>query len=51
MTHGITRFLTSLFGTASRRRGLERAYLNESVSHYDLERREREIDRGKFSWA
>jgi hypothetical protein len=26
----------------------ERAYLNASVSRYDLERREREIDRGLF---
>jgi hypothetical protein len=51
MTNSITRFLSGLFGTASRRRGLERAYLNDSVSHYDLERREREIERGKFAWA
>jgi hypothetical protein len=27
---------------------LERAYLNASVSRYDLERREREIERGLF---
>lgn len=26
----------------------ERAYLNAAVSRYDLERREREIDRGLF---
>ena len=29
---------------------LERRYLDEAVSLYDLERREREIDRGRF-WA
>jgi hypothetical protein len=27
---------------------LERAYLNAAVSRYDLERREREIERGLF---
>ncbi len=27
---------------------LERAYLNASVSRYDLERREREVDQGLF---
>lgn len=27
---------------------LERAYLNASVSRYDLERRQREIDNGLF---
>ncbi len=29
-------------------RDLERAYLDASVSHIDLERRQREIDRGLF---
>lgn len=27
----------------------ERAYLDQSVDGYDLERRQREIDRGRFS--
>ncbi len=27
---------------------LERAYLNAAVSRYDLERREREVERGLF---
>lgn len=31
------------------RREAELAYLNEAVSLYDLERREREIARGKFA--
>jgi hypothetical protein len=28
--------------------GRERAYLNASANHYDLEMRQREIDRGLF---
>ena len=51
MTNAVTRFLTSLCGTAQRRRTLERDYLNASVSRYDLERREREIEQGKFASA
>ncbi len=31
------------------RRALEREYLNASVSLYDLERREREIEQGLFA--
>jgi hypothetical protein len=38
--------LLSLF--ASNRRSRELDYLNESVSRYDLERRQREITQGKF---
>lgn len=42
------RILQSLFARPSRR-DLERAYLNEAVSLFDLDRREREIAAGKFS--
>lgn len=38
--------LLSLF--ASNRHSREMAYLNESVSLYDVERRQREIAQGKF---
>lgn len=38
--------LLSLF--ASNRRSREMDYLNESVSLYDVERRQREIAQGKF---
>jgi hypothetical protein len=49
MTNTITHFLSGLFRTATNRRNLERAYLNASVSRYDLERREREVEQGKFA--
>lgn len=42
------RYLAGLLRVPDRR-ALERDYLNASVSLYDLERREREIDRGKFA--
>ena len=38
-----------LFAPFPSRRELERAYLDRSVSMADLERRQREIDRGKFA--
>jgi hypothetical protein len=43
-------FIRSLLLSASRRpvAALERAYLNAAVSRYDLERREREVERGLF---
>jgi hypothetical protein len=42
--------IASVFEAPSRQK-LERDYLNRSVSIYDLERRQREIDAGKFrSW-
>lgn len=37
-----------LFPRPASRHDREMAYLNEAVSLYDLERRERDIDRGKF---
>ncbi len=40
--------LTRLFGSMPTRRDREEAYLNESVSRYDLERRMREVHEGKF---
>lgn len=42
-------FLSRLFQRRPDRRTLELNYLNEAVSLYDLERREREIERGKFA--
>ncbi len=39
----------TLFAPAPARRDMERAYLNRSVSMADLERRQREIDSGKFN--
>lgn len=43
-------FLKSLFSLFSVRSvaEIERAYLNASVSRFDLERRQREIDNGLF---
>jgi hypothetical protein len=41
-------FLKSLFPRRQSRREAELAYLNDAVSLYDLERREREIAYGKF---
>lgn len=38
--------LTRMFAPTRRQR--EEAYLNQSVSRYDLERRMEEIERGKF---
>ena len=38
-----------LFPHFQSRREAELAYLNQSVSLYDVERREREIERGKFA--
>jgi Protein of unknown function (DUF3563) len=40
--------LTRMFAPAPTRRQREEAYLNECVSRYDLERRMREVDAGKF---
>jgi hypothetical protein len=40
--------LMSLFAAGRTRREREIAYLNESVSHTDVERRQLEIARGKF---
>lgn len=42
-------FLKSLFSRRQTRSEAELAYLAQSVSRYDLERREREIDAGKFA--
>lgn len=39
----------NLFPRRQNRRDAELAYLNAAVSLYDLECREREIERGKFS--
>lgn len=39
----------NLFARRNTRRDAELAYLNASVSLYDLERREREIALGKFA--
>jgi hypothetical protein len=41
----------NLFPRRQSRREAELAYLNASVSLYDLERREREIASGKFASA
>ena len=42
------KLLSALFAKAPSRRDREMAYLNESVSIYDLERRQAEIARGRF---
>ena len=42
----ITQALRRLHGTAIA--DVERAYLNDAISRFDLERRMREIDGGKF---
>lgn len=42
-------FLSKFLRPHPSRREAELAYLNEAVSLYDLERREREIARGKFA--
>ncbi len=44
-----TSFLRRLFPAPRSRRDIERAYLDRSVSIYDLERRQREVDEGKFA--
>ena len=48
-------FLGRFFAEKKPRMSPEMEYLNNSVSIYDLERRQREIDRGLFrqahSWA
>lgn len=44
----MTMFL-NIFRPRQTRQQAELAYLNASVSLYDLEHREREIDRGKFA--
>ncbi len=41
--------LRALFPPRRTRHEMELAYLNQSVSLYDLECREREIDQGKFA--
>ncbi len=40
--------LSALFAKMPTRQDLEMAYLNHSVSIYDLERRQREVSSGKF---
>ena len=47
----IARFITQLFPRIPSQDARERAYLEGSVSLYDLECREREIARGKFAPA
>jgi hypothetical protein len=42
-------FIKRLFKRRPDRQELERAYLNEAVSLYDLECRQRDIDHGKFA--
>lgn len=42
-------FLRSLFSRRPSRREAELEYLNAAVSRTDLERREREVDLGKFA--
>ncbi len=39
----------TLFPHRQTRREAELAYLNQAVSRYDIEQREREIERGKFA--
>ena len=46
--HNMT-FLRHIFPRPISRQELERAYLNQSVSLYDLECRQRDIDHGKFA--
>ena len=41
-------FMSALFPKMPTRRDAEMAYLNDSVSIYDLERREREVSQGRF---
>lgn len=43
-----TNLLARIFARPATRQQREMAYLNESVSIYDLESREREVARGKF---
>lgn len=43
------RFIINFLHQRPSRREAELAYLNEAVSRYDLERREREIAGGKFA--
>lgn len=42
-------FLRSLFTPKPTRREAELAYLSQAVSLYDLERRQREIEQGRFA--
>ncbi len=39
----------ALFPRRTSRREDEMAYLNQAVSRYDLEQREREVEHGKFA--
>lgn len=43
-----TNLFARLFPRQLTRHEREMAYLNEAVSIYDLERREREVDQGRF---
>jgi hypothetical protein len=43
------RFILDFLRQCPSRREAELAYLNDAVSRYDLERREREIAGGKFA--
>lgn len=45
----MSKFWKYLFPLAASREAAERAYLDGSASLYDLERREREIEQGKFA--
>jgi hypothetical protein len=45
----LSSLFTQVFPQASDRATRERNYLNGAVSRYDLESREREIERGKFA--
>jgi hypothetical protein len=38
-----------LFGASPSRRELEQSYLEQSVSRHDLERRQREIEAGRYA--
>ena len=47
----LSRFFEQVFPQSPNRAARERAYLNGAVSRYDLEAREREVERGKFAQA
>ena len=44
-------FVARMFRQGPNRAARERAYLEAAVSRYDLESREREVERGKFAAA
>ena len=47
----LSSFFAQVFPPSPNRAARERAYLNGAVSRYDLESREREVERGKFAQA